>query len=219
MDTSNRLDGQTALQVTVDGKPVKLPEWLADSLTSVRTYLECVAMKRERVLWSLQVDGVKVDLTDAQLEMEEFQVIRASTISYDELAERLVAAGRTKVQDLLAEIQPASLLVLINGHDFAQQLWNSWEPQLREPLFSLRALKELNKTRENCSLEIPDPANFLDHLTFVSDEVDSLFFVNDEKQNEPDVVGFSEILDFTLVPLLKSLDAQFQLLQADQPGF
>jgi hypothetical protein len=219
MDRTNSLDGQTALQVTIDGKPLQLPDWLADSLPSIRTYLECVAMKSDRVLWALQVDGIKLDLTESEFALDNFRTVRANTITYDELKQRLISAGRTKVQELLAGIKACSLLVVINDSSFAHNLWLDWEPQLSEPLFSLRALEELRRTQGEDGEMVADLPHFLEHLSFIACEVESLFRDDSDDSREADTVAFSEILDYTLLPWLTKLDQIFQHLQADQPGF
>lgn len=206
------------LEVTVDGAPLELPKWLADSLTSIRTYLECVAMKQERVLWSLLVDGQKMDLAQPLPGDDGFRVVRANTITFEELRNRLISAGREKVADLISAMQPVSLMVLINGLEYAKDLWFEWEPQLREPLFSLRALQELDETADDTLVLRPDIANYLEHLTFICLEVESLFIDPSFGKNESGVVSFSEILDCTLVPLLKKLEQEFQVLQSERAG-
>lgn len=217
MEKSESCGGQTALQVTMDGQPLQLPEWLSSSLSSIRTYLECVAMKSDRVLWTLRVDGVKLDLTDSSFPTDCFRVVRANTISYDELSQRLISAGQLKVHELLDLTANASLTLLINDDQYAHQLWADWEPQLREPLFSLRALDELRRTQGDEGLDDINLPNQLEHLTFLCSEVDSLLWKG-EADGEVDLVAFSEIVDYTLVPWLRWLEQQFALLQAEQRG-
>lgn len=212
MERMDSLTGPSAFQVTMDGQPVDLPDWLGESLDAIKTYLECIAMKEERVLWTLQVDGIKLDLAEPDLLIDAFNSVRANTISYDELAERLVTAGRTKVHELLTELEPAVLNVLINDTAFAERLWYDWEPQLREPLFSLRALSELKRTNRTAPFDSALLPTYLDQLGFTCSEVESLFVRNQFDENSADLVSLSEILDFTLIPWLRNLDALFQRL-------
>lgn len=209
MERMDSLTGPTSPQVVLDGQPVGLPDWLGQSFDAIKTYIECIAMKDERVLWALNVDGLNVDLAQSDPLVNSFRHIHGQTISYNELADRLLSAGRSKVRELLRELEPAVLNVLITDEIVVEEAWCDWEPQFREPLFSLRALNEL-KQHDGSSEVDPVVLNcHLDQLTFTICEVESLFAHRDRQDGSVDLVSFSEILDFTLIPWLKSLDEIF----------
>jgi hypothetical protein len=202
--------GSDSLQVTIDDQPVDLPDWLSDTLPAIQTYLECMAMKKERVLWALEVDGVRVDLADtAEQQLGSFRRIQAQTIGFAELRGHLLKAGRSKLTELLDHIEEGCLLVLINDWKVAWRLWRDWEPQVREPLFSLRALQELNETAGGKTTEDGQITKLVEELGFIVCEVEHLFAATEQDQDTTDPVLFSELLEYTLVPWLKKLDAQF----------
>jgi hypothetical protein len=211
MDRFKDIDSSSPLQIVVDGQPLELPNWLADSLPSIKTYLECMAMKKERVLWSLQVDGMKVDLADPAVPVSSFSRVRANTITYEQLGTRLISAGLSKLKSLKAELSEAVLLVLINDWSEAEKLWQEWEPQLQEPLFSLRALRELKLPNLVKLFDTRPPCNFSDEMSLITCEIEMLFGA-DTYQRSPDLIAFSEILEFTLIPWLERLDDLFEQL-------
>jgi hypothetical protein len=211
MDQFEHSDTSQTLQVTVDGQPLELPEWLADSLPSIKTYLECLAMKKERVLWSLQVDGIKVDLADPAIPVNCFSRVRANTITYEQLATHLILAGHAKIKKLQVELEVAGLVVLINDRSVTRRLWQEWEPQLQEPLFSLRALREL-KLPSLLPLFDPQPScAYSDEISLITCEIEALF-QSEAADDTADLIAFSEIVDFTLIPWLKRLSDVFDQL-------
>lgn len=197
----------------MDNRPLNLPDWLADSLESIRTYIECIAMKKERVLWTLQVDEQKVDLAEPELDVRRFSQVRASTISFADLSNHLISAGRDKARELSESLEEAVLLVLINDGSVAQRLWHDWEPQLAEPLFSLRALQELKLPRFQRLFQKRPLAEYFEQLSFIIWEVESLFRTCDDDPESANLIAFSEILDFTLVPWLRAVDDYFNDLE------
>src|ERR1700694_261750 len=50
------------LEVMLDGKPVVLPAQRR-SLAAIRSYLETLALEQQRILFSLRVDGARVNLS------------------------------------------------------------------------------------------------------------------------------------------------------------
>lgn len=207
------ITGNSTLQVSLDGQPIQLPHWLAESLHSIRTYIECIAMKQHRVLWSLLVDGIKLDLSEPEAEIEPCRTVRAQTISYDELAERLLSSGRDKARELISTIESFSLTVVINDGALAQRLWYSWEPELRELLFSLRAYQELETTKAVRVMNASRLVGHLDQLEFLGTEIETLF--QTDSPEGIDLIDFSEIIDYTLIPWLRSLDQLFEEMHAD----
>jgi hypothetical protein len=201
-----------SLRVTIDDEPINLPDWLSDTLPAIQTYLECMAMKKERVLWSLAVDGIRVDLADGLEATGAYRRIEAQTIGFKELSRHLVSAGESKIHDLLVQVEEASLLVLINDWRFCRRLWREWEPQFREPLFSLRALRELNGKKIAKLLPSHGMAKMVEELSVISCEAETIFDAHEADEELFDPILFSELLDCTLLPWLRNLDLHFSRL-------
>jgi hypothetical protein len=204
----------SSLRITIDDQPIELPDWLADSLTSIKTYLECWAMKKDRVLWTLQVDGSNVNLADVTVPLPSFNNIRAGTITFEELSGRLIKAGREKVTELRFAIEQAILVVLINDWEIAEGLWYEWEPQLREPVLSLRALRELQTGKREDIFDYEPLAQCADELELICNEVQMLFGKPEAERSITDIVTFSEILEFTVVPWLTRFEAYFDRIES-----
>jgi hypothetical protein len=203
---NSNLNGRTSIVVTIDDHPVTLPKWLSDTLPAIQTYLECMAMKKERVLWTLEVDGNRIDLAQGHEAVDCFQRIEAQTIGFRELGGHLISAGRTKISELVTQIEEAALLVLINDAPVLQRFWREWEPQLREPLFSIRALQELNGKKLPKMIQGQSISKCLEELSMIVCEVETLLFVADESGKEIDPIPFSELLEYTLLPWLRNVD-------------
>lgn len=210
MNKSDNLNQQREVQVTIDNERVALPEWLSNSLASIKTYLECLVIKKERVLWTLCVNGVKVDPMTVAIPMDIVHQIQVSTITFDSLTDQLISAGQSKLAELASEIEAAVLIVVINEPEAALNLWKSWEPQLREPLLSLRALKELKGDTFFSVDGVQALVERIEELGMIVSEVETLFDADDG--TAPDMVVLSEILEFTLLPWLNSVGLQFDQL-------
>jgi hypothetical protein len=203
----------SSLRVTIDNQPVDLPNWLSDSLASIKTYLECLAMKKERVLWTLQVDGTPVNLADTSASLPSFNDVRAGTITYGDLTSRLISAGREKVNELRAAVEESILLVLINDWSIAEGLWYEWEPQLREPVLSLQALRELLTGKCEEIFDDEPLGRCVDELELIVTEVELLFSKAESERSIADSVTFSEILEFTLLPWLARFQACYDRIE------
>jgi hypothetical protein len=57
-----------AVQVLLDGQPVALPGKALKKLSSVRAQLEQLAMRKDRILTALWVDGIAVNLQQSSVE-------------------------------------------------------------------------------------------------------------------------------------------------------
>lgn len=203
------------LNVTLDGQAVELPSATIDSLAAIQAHLECLAMKNERVLWTLQVDGVKFHLANSAIPLHTFRQVQAQTISLNELGEYLVILGRAKTRELLGFTEKAILLVLINDWAVTRKLWQAWQPEFREPLFSLRSLQEL---RGEKLLDLPldgkPLSQHLEEISAINTEIESLLQETPD-EGSPVIQMLSDILEKRLLPWLQRLSTYFDLL--DEP--
>jgi hypothetical protein len=84
----------TAPVIMLDGQPLPIPHGIKDSVTSLLSFLETEAMQRGRILASVLVDGMPVDVLLANNATMGFQRVAAATMSPLEL-------GRMVVHDCL----------------------------------------------------------------------------------------------------------------------
>ena len=193
----------STVKISLDGRPLRLPAWNCATLPAIQAYLEGVALQKDRVLWSLEVDGVKYGL--GQLTGSNapatFREIEASTIDFAQLSKRLLKTGLTQVEKLRVSMQEAALLVLINDPSVCHGLWLKWQEQLREPLVGLRALQELKGDRCGKLFTGKPLSQHLEDLVCINYEVENLFRAEDT--GVADLIGFSEIIEHTILPWLR----------------
>jgi hypothetical protein len=202
------------LRVTLDGQAIELPGWLAHCLPAIQAYLEGIAVKNERVLWALEVNGCKVQLGDTGTPLIPFSRIHANTIPFEELSRHLIRAGRAKLKQLQDSMEEAALVVLINEAPVARRFWNIWKSQLEEPLFSLRVLHELNGSRIHPIAGAGIIEQYIDTLESVIEQVEQLLPTDRRKRKNPNILAFSQFLDDALIPWLGRVDEDFIELEA-----
>jgi len=132
-----------ALEVLLDGQPIKLPAERC-SISAIRTYLETLAMESERVLCAFSVDGRPEKLSQACLNSEKaaFSRVEGTTVSLAEIPLRMLETALTETAQARIAVQNAVTLVLINDGIVARELWWNLARQLKEPLLTLSLLPE-----------------------------------------------------------------------------
>src|SRR6185295_10562422 len=72
------------IEVMLDGLPVALPAERS-SLIGIRSYLETVALERQRILCSFSVDGEQANLSHQLTNRKKFNRVEARTITLEEM--------------------------------------------------------------------------------------------------------------------------------------
>jgi hypothetical protein len=135
--SANKQPAIPRVQITLDGHPLALSGKQGRSLNAIRAHLERVALKRNRVLFSLTVNGTPVGLGDSLLKFKSFHKITARTISFGQLGYQLVAVAADQVNVLHERVERLALQVMINDWHKAEQLWWDLMPELKDPLLTL----------------------------------------------------------------------------------
>lgn len=131
----------SAIDVKLDGHSVEIP---ADrrSLGGICAFLEAMALRKERILCSLIVDGEPVNLTQPPTPVKSFSSIEAETMGLNEVPVQLIRAALQQTIFVQEQVQSAVELVLINDGQKAQELWWNLSLALKEPLLTLSLLPE-----------------------------------------------------------------------------
>ena len=162
-------------QVTLDGEVVMLPLEARKSLRSIRCALEVMALRRERVLISLIVDGIPLSLQSALKHLPDFRFVAGRTVSIDCLGLELLVAARRQVMDLTERARLNALQVLINPHSVGRRLWRELQPDLREPLLTLSFMPEISQTSiEGMPVMMPSLTSLAEELASLSRRMESL---------------------------------------------
>ena len=125
------------LQITLDGQPVSLPVKHGRSLQAIRAHLENIALKHQRVLFSLTINGTPVSLGESLLPFKTVHKIAARTISFNQLGFQLVAVAADQINSLHERVERLALQVMINEWPKAEALWWDLMPELKVPLLTL----------------------------------------------------------------------------------
>src|SRR5690242_11014665 len=98
----------------MDGQPLALATSQSRSLRAIRAHLEAAALKRQRVLFSLTVNGIPISLGESLSPFKTFHKIVARTISFGQLPLQLISVAADQVNTLHERVQRMSLQVMIN---------------------------------------------------------------------------------------------------------
>jgi hypothetical protein len=131
----------SAIAATLDGMPVKLPS-NRDSLNAIRCFLEALALKNQRILHTLCVDGELVNLAAPMIHRGEFSRIAAETSALEDTSVLLLETALQQIAHTRECVETAVTLVLINDMRTAREIWWNLAGQLKEPVLLLSLLPE-----------------------------------------------------------------------------
>jgi hypothetical protein len=197
--SANKQPAIPRVQITLDGQPVPLATNHGRSLQAIRAHLERVALKRQRVLFSLTVNGTPVSLGESLSPFKTFHKIAARTIRFDQLGFQLVAVAADQVNTLHERVERLALQVMINEWPKAEQLWLDLMPELKDPLLTLSF--------------VPPNVEFLPHGQEIGAKAVKRFTIDlakileniEEILTRKELLELSDALENDLLPWLRSL--------------
>lgn len=129
------------LTVMLDGRPVPLPPQRR-SLAAIRSYLETLALEKQRILFSLRIDGARVNLSAMLPTQRKFERVEAETIDLAEVPLKLINTAMVQTSEAETQVLSAVALVLINEAGWAREHWWSLARLLHQPLLTLSLMPE-----------------------------------------------------------------------------
>lgn len=190
--------------ITLDGLPVKPPAGHR-SLGAIRCYLETLALERQRVLCSLNVDGEPVNLALPLIRDGTFCRVEAGTADLKETSGLLLKTALQQADLAREQVETAITLVLINNGHVARELWWSLARQLKEPVLTLSLLPD-----NACG-----PANGGASLTQLRkwqlEQVAAIIRDVDEACHAEDTIPLSDALENRVLPWLQKLNELISL--------
>lgn len=129
------------IQVILDGSPVELPSGRR-SLGAIRCHLEVLALERQRVLYSLSIDGQPVNLALPLPRCGSFCRVEAGTIALEETSLLLLKKAFQQADYARECVETALTLVLINDGQVAHEVWWNLALVLKEPVLTLSLLPD-----------------------------------------------------------------------------
>ncbi len=180
---------QGDIEVMLDGLPVGLPSGRR-SLTAIRSFLETLAMERQRILCTFNVDGQPANLTQSFGSRADFFRVEAESIDLDEMPLQLLKTARQ---------QTADAVVLINEGQMAREFWWNLAKELKEPLLTLSLLPE------NTSMQPQGGATFSQLRKWQLQQLAAIIRDVDEACQNDDTTALSNSLENRALPWLQKL--------------
>ncbi|MFZ0826954.1 MAG: hypothetical protein WAO02_05990 [Verrucomicrobiia bacterium] len=135
------LESRDELEVRLDGLPVGLPAEQR-SLGAIRCHLESLALKRQRILYSLSVDGQPVNLALPMPGQGTFCRVEAGTVAVEELSLLQLKKAFQQTDYARECVETALALVLINDGQVACEVWWNLALVLKAPVLTLSQLPD-----------------------------------------------------------------------------
>lgn len=198
------VDSTGAIVVTLDCETVALPAG-RNSVNSIRTYLETMALANQRILGEFAVDGELVDLS-LPLPDLTFHRVDAVTVPLADLPLLLLTAAGNQVERARAAVETALTLVLINNPANARELWWNLAGRLKEPVLTLSLMPE-HLCELWCGTSFQKLRRWqLEQISLIVQRVDAVCQADDNLQ-------LSDALEKLVLPWLDRLGEHIRLWQ------
>lgn len=192
MRDNSRSENQHELELTLDGLPVALPPGHR-SLNAINCYLEMLALEKQRVLHSLSVDGLPLNLALPLGNPENFSRIEAETVALKDTSVLLLNTALQQTDRARECVETAITLVLINDACIAHELWWNLAGQLKQPVLTLSLLPD------NCHTPLAQLRRWqLQQIAAIISDVD-------ETCRSADIIPLSNALENRVLPWLQKL--------------
>jgi hypothetical protein len=198
MYDDSKSEAHDEIEAKLDGLPVKLPSECS-SLNAIRCYLEMLALGRQRILYSLNVDGQVINPMLPLVHPGGFFCVEAETIDLKSKSVLTLETASQQINSLREQVETTVTLVLINDFHVAREIWWNLAKQLKEPVLMLSLLPD----------NICGPANgrasFTQLRKWQLEQVAAIIGGVDEVCHSLDVILLSDALETRVLPWLQKL--------------
>lgn len=186
------------IEIILDGLPVELPSGHR-SLGAIRCHLETLALERQRILYSLSIDGQPVNLALPLRGQGIFYRVEAGTVALEETSLLLLKKAFQQTEYARECVETALTLVLINSNQVAHEIWWNLATVLKEPVLTLSLLPD-NVCGSPDGLASPTQLRKwqLEQIAAVIRDVDKVCYSNDP-------LPLSNALENRVLPWLQNL--------------
>ncbi len=136
------------VEVILDGQPVSMPP-LRCSLAAIRSYLERIALERQRIICAFLVDGQALDPEELLGWVEPFARVEARSMDLAQVPLQILDTARQQTVQASELVAAAVVTVLINDSRHAREHWWNLTRDLKKPLLTLSLMPS----------HLPVPAN------------------------------------------------------------
>ncbi len=186
------------VEAILDGLPVELPAGHR-SLCAIRCHLEALALEKQRILYSLSIDGQPVNLALPLRGQGTFYRVEAGTVALEETSLLLLKKAFQQTDYARECVETALTLVLINGGQVAHEVWWNLALILKEPVLTLSLLPD-NECGE------PDGQTSATQLRkWQLEQIAAIIRDVDEVCHSKDAIPLSDALENRVLPWLENL--------------
>ena len=191
-------------EVILDGQPVPLPP-LRCSLPAIRSYLERMALEKQRILCAFYVDGHSLDPEGMLHWLEPFTRVEAKSMDLSQVPLHIVDTARQQAVRARQRIQAAVTTVLINSSRQAREHWWNLTSDLKQPVLTLSLMPAHLWAAANGSASLLKVRQWqLQQLAAIIKDVD-------ETSWSADPLALSNALENRVLPWLEGLRATLDL--------
>jgi len=203
-NTIDPFENRDEIEVILDGLPVGMPSEHR-SLSAIRCHLETLALEKQRILYSLSVDGQPVNLALPVLGQGIFNRVEAGTIALEETSLLLLKKAFQQTDYALECVETALTLVLINDGQVAYEVWWNLALVLKEPVLTLSLLPDnVCATPDGCTSSTQLRKWQLEQIASIIREVDGAC-------HSKDTIPLSNALENRVLPWLHNLSELISL--------
>jgi hypothetical protein len=190
-------EARDEVEITLDGLPVGLPSGYR-SLNALRCRLETLALERQRILYTLNVDGQPVNL-DLPLLDQHFCRVKAGTVALEETPVLVLKKALQQTAHALECVETALTLVLINDGQVAREVWWNLATVLKEPVITLSLLPE------NICQPFNNRTSLAQLRKWQLEQIAAVIRDVDEACHSEDTIPLSNALENRVLPWLQNL--------------
>jgi len=194
----NAPETRDEVEITLDGLPVGLPSGCR-SLNAIRCRLETLALERQRILCSLNVDGRPVNLALPLPDQKIHCRVEAETVALEETALLLLKKAFQQTDFARECVETALTLVLINNGKVAREVWWNLASALKEPVITLSLLPE------NTCEPFDNRTSLARLRKWQLEQIAAIIRDVDEACHSEDTIPLSNALENRVLPWLQSL--------------
>ena len=197
-------DTGSRVKVTLDGLPVILPPYRS-SLASIRSFMETLALERQRLLCAFRVDGRCLDLNQISSPLKPFTKVEGESIDPAAMPVQLVKNATQQTTEIRERIRTAVTLVVINEREQSREHWWKLAQELKRPLLTLSLIPESAYSSPQGSASLVQLRKWqLQQLASIIRDVDDTCWSEDP-------LVLSDALEQRVLPWLNALHAFLQL--------
>lgn len=203
-NTFDPLEHRDEIEVVLDGLPVGLPSEHR-SLGAIRCHLETLALEKQRILYSLSVDGQPVNLALPALGRGSFYRVEAGTVALEETSLLVLKKAFQQTDHARECVETALTLVLINNGQVAYEVWWNLALVLKEPVLTLSLLPD------NVCGTADGHTSATQLRKWQLEQIASIIREVDEACRSKDTIPLSNALENRVLPWLQNLSELISL--------